>query len=140
MILWSKLSYRKLLPTFILFAIHHKFSYFFSSCDIHQSHALLLDPMPNTPILHLSSFTCFVLLISIMPSCKSNMANSFRIIVVKLNIIQINIIRPIKAYAIAKECNNSRIYITKGYIIIRKKSIIKAVNRFACHKPIRTKF
>ena len=36
-----------------------------------------------------------------------------------------------KVYLIAKECNNSRVYFTKDYIIIRKYSIIK--NFQSCH-------
>ena len=72
-------------------------------------------------------FTCFVLLIPTIPSHKSNMIISFRIIIVKLILNKIIIIKyfTIKAYIIAKEYNNIRLYIIKGYIIIRKYNFIK---------------
>ena len=54
----------------------------------------------------------------------------------------------IKAYIIAKEYKNIKVYITKDYIIIRNHnqrlyhhySIIKVFNHLVHNKPIRSKF
>ena len=83
---------------------------------------------------------CLVLLISIIPSHMSNLINSFGMKIVKAIMIDIIKVYTIKTYIIAKECNNTRVYITKDYNIIRKYSIITFFNNLTCNKPTRNKF
>ena len=81
----------------------------------------MLDAMLLVIILCLSFFTSFVLLISIVPSHNSKVINGFTITVVKIIIIKVSII---KHYAIVKEYNNIRVYITKDYITMWHRGVV----------------
>ena len=125
---------KKTAINFILLFIHQKCFYFFlsfflfSSSDMHQSHYLV--GCHSTGInFFLIFFTCLALFISIKNSHKSNMNNCFRIIVIKIMIIEVSIIKinNNKIHIIAKNCDNVRICINKKYLIIKNYSILPSL-------------
>ena len=61
-----------------------------------------------------------------MPSHKSDMNNSFRIIFMKINIVKVNIrkIHTKNTHFNTKKCDITRICIIKNYMVFRKLSII----------------
>ena len=87
LILWSNLSYKKLLLIFL----NQKWLYTcFFYLRTYTNPSLLLDAMLQALIRHLFSFILFVLFRSIIPSHKSNMSNSSRIkMVVNTNIVKV---------------------------------------------------
>ena len=98
-ILWLNLNYRKLLST--------SFFYLLTYTDSR----LLLGVMLQAVILQPSFFKSFVFLISIMPSHKFLVINSFRITIVKIIIIKISIMEgyTIMTYIFTVECNKIRV-------------------------------
>ena len=73
-LLWSNVTYRKLLLTFLLFLINQKWFYlfFFFYLVTCNNPMLFLYVMLHALILYLPFFTCLVLLISIIPSQRCN--------------------------------------------------------------------
>ena len=89
--------------------------FIFSSSDMRQSHHLVRCHATDINSLLISFFTCLALFLSITPSIKSNMDNSFRTIIVKTNIIKANIIKIYsnKTHIITKNVTLSESALTK---------------------------
>ena len=98
---------------------------FISFSDMHQSHHLV--GCHATGILCLFLFKCFALFKFVAPSHKFNMNNSFRVIFIRINIINVDIIKIYieKNYFITRKCDITRIFIKKYYIIISEYNIIE---------------
>ena len=77
-LLWSNVTYRKLLLTFLLLLINQKWFYFFFFFYLvtWNNPMLFLYVMLHALILYLPFFTCLVLLISIIPSQRCNTVTS----------------------------------------------------------------
>ena len=86
-------------------------------------------------------FTSLLLFKSIIRSHKCNMINCFRITIIEMIIVKINIskVYTIKGYIVSKECNKISVYITKDYVIVRKYSIIKFFSYFTRKATVMSK-
>ena len=84
---------------------------------------LLLDVMLQVLILYL----CLYMLYDAFLSHQPNMNNSFRIIFIKIIIIKVKVFKfysySKKTHILTKECNSTRVYIIKVYIIRENKII-----------------
>ena len=88
------LYHGKITLYYILLFINHKWFYFYFSffCVLARTNpTILLNVMLQPLVLALALFKCLTLFIFFTPSRKSNMNNSFEIIII--NIIEINIIK-----------------------------------------------
>lgn len=78
--------------------------------------------------------------ITIIWNRKSNINNKFRVIIVKIMIMKVDIVKiySITAPTITKECKNIRFYIIKVYIITREENF-QFFKHFVCNKLIKKK-
>ena len=122
---------------FILLFINQKWFYFF----FFTNPIILLNVMCRHLFFPYLFFTSLLLFKSIIRSHKCNMINCFRITIIEMIIVKINIskVYTIKGYIVSKECNKISVYITKDYVVVRKYSIIKFFSYFTRKATVMSK-
>ena len=90
--------------------------FLFSYLLAYTNPTILLDVTPLVLILFLYFFKCFTFFKFIVPSQRSDMNNSFKIIFMKISIIKVNIIKIYtkNTHFITWKCDITRIFIKKS--------------------------